>query len=123
MDTKVMPTGRIQIKLRKVSQLFNTLDPSPFRESERALEAEHYIVARALELPIDVPLEIIVHLPSDELSRASSSDIVTAMKDHFELRSRTLVGEMQELFRTGRLLLAVSEGGERCQHLNSSSAS
>ena len=60
MDTTATPTGRIEIKLRKVSQLFNTLDPSPFRESELALEAEDYIVARALELPIDVPIEIIV---------------------------------------------------------------
>ena len=26
--------GRIEMKLRKVSQLFSTLDPSPFRESD-----------------------------------------------------------------------------------------
>jgi hypothetical protein len=32
--------GRIEMKLRKVSQLFNTLDPSPFRESDLALQAE-----------------------------------------------------------------------------------
>ena len=47
MNAMATPTGRIEIKLRKVSQLFNTLDPSPFRESELALEAEDYIVARA----------------------------------------------------------------------------
>lgn len=101
------PTGRIEIKLRKVSQLFNTLDPSPFRESELALEAEDYIVARALELPIDVPIEIIVHLPADELSRASANDIVIAVKDHFDLRSQALTREMRELFKTGRLSLAI----------------
>ncbi|TWI68074.1 hypothetical protein IQ16_04599 [Bradyrhizobium huanghuaihaiense] len=72
-----MPTGRIELKLRKVSQLFNTLDPSPFRESELALDAEDYIVGRAQELPIDAPVAIVIHLPSDELSQASASDIVS----------------------------------------------
>jgi hypothetical protein len=38
--------GRIEMKLRKVSQLFNTLDPSPFRESDLALQTEDYIVSR-----------------------------------------------------------------------------
>ena len=107
MDARATPIGRIEIKLRKLSQLFNTLDPSPFRESELALEAEDYIVGRALELPSDVPIEIIVHLPSDELSRASASDIVVAMKDHFDLRSQALTREMRELFKTGRLSLAI----------------
>ncbi|WP_063614287.1 hypothetical protein [Bradyrhizobium sp. Cp5.3] len=100
-------TGRIEIKLRKVSQLFNTLDPSPFRESELALEAEDYIVARAQELPIDASIAIVIHLPSDELSRASASDIVIAVKDHFDLRSQAMTREMRDLFRNGRFSLAV----------------
>ncbi|MGM4924484.1 hypothetical protein AB8A31_16335 [Tardiphaga sp. 804_B3_N1_9] len=35
------------MKLRKVSQLFDTLDPSPFRETDLALQAEDYtLIAR-----------------------------------------------------------------------------
>jgi hypothetical protein len=105
MNAVAKPTGCIEMKLRKLSQLFNTLDPSPFRESELALEAEDYIVARALELPINVPIEIIVHLPSDELSRVSGND--SAVKDHFEHRSHALTREMRELFKTGRLSLVI----------------
>ena len=63
------------MKLRKVSQLFNTLDPSPFRESDLALQAEDYIVDRALELSSNIPIEIVIHLPSDELLQASANDI------------------------------------------------
>ncbi|OAF16526.1 hypothetical protein [Bradyrhizobium neotropicale] len=107
MDAMATSTGRIEIKLRKVSQLFSTLDPSPFRESELALEAEDYIVARAQELPIDASIAIVIHLPSDELSRASASDIVIAVKDHFDLRSQAMTREMRELFRNGRFSLAV----------------
>lgn len=105
MNAVTKPTGCIEMKLRKLSQLFSTLDPSPFRESELALEAEDYIIARALELPINVPIEIIVHLPSDELSRVSGND--SAVKDHFEHRSHVLTREMRELFKTGRLSLVI----------------
>ena len=37
-------SGIIEMKLRTVSQLFNTLDPAPFRERDLAKEAENYIV-------------------------------------------------------------------------------
>ncbi|MDA9401913.1 hypothetical protein XH79_24750 [Bradyrhizobium sp. CCBAU 45389] len=107
MDAMAMPTGRIELKLRKVSQLFNTLDPSPFRESELALDAEDYIVGRAQELPIDAPIAIVIHLPPDELAQPTASDIVIAVKDHFDLRSQAMTREMRELFKTGRLSLAV----------------
>jgi hypothetical protein len=36
--------GRIVIRLSNPRQLFNTLDPAPFREKELAIEAERYIV-------------------------------------------------------------------------------
>ncbi|MGY8631612.1 hypothetical protein RAD15_03820 [Bradyrhizobium sp. 14AA] len=107
MGAMAMPTGRIELKLRKVSQLFNTLDPSPFRESALAHEAEDYIVARAQEMPIDAPIAIVIHLPSDEFSRASASDIIIAIKDHFDHRSQAMTREMQELFKSGRFSLAV----------------
>ena len=95
------------MKLRKVSQLFNTLDPSPFRESDLALQTEDYIVSRALELPGNIPIEIVIHLPSDELLQASASDIASAIKDYFDLRSRAVSREMGELFKAERLSLVV----------------
>jgi hypothetical protein len=99
--------GRIEIRLRKVSQLFNTLDPSPFRESDLAPQAEDYIIDRALELPVKIPIEIVIHLPSDELLQTSAFDIASAIKGHFELRRQAVSREMGEVFKTGRFSLAV----------------
>jgi hypothetical protein len=95
------------MKLRKVSQLFNTLDPSPFRESDLALQAEDFIVDRALEFPSNIPIEIVIHLPSDELLRAPAFDIASTIKDYFGLRRQAVSREMGELFKTGRLSLVV----------------
>jgi hypothetical protein len=98
---------RIEIKLRRVSQLLRTLDPSPFRESDLALEAEEYLVGRALELPKSINIEIVIYLPADESSQVSSLDIAGAIRNYFDLRSQAVTREMQELFKTGRLSLVI----------------
>lgn len=102
------PTGRIELKLRKVAQLFHTLDPSPFRQSDLASEADEYIVAWAQELPKSTPIEIVIHLPWDEFSQASASDISDAIKGYFRIKSDAVSTEMRELFKTGRLALVVA---------------
>lgn len=101
------PSGLIEIELRQISQLFNTLDPSPFRDSDLALEAADYIVDRARDLPKDVPIEIVIHLPPGELSQASAVDIAGAVKDYFRMRVHATSMELRELFKTGRLSLIV----------------
>src|SRR5580692_8876470 len=105
---RINPTDPIELKLRKTSQLFHTLDPSPFRQSDLSAEAEEYIVAWALELPKNAPLEISIHLPSDEFSQTSASDIADAVKSFFGLRSEAISREMRELFKTGRLSAVVA---------------
>jgi len=102
------PTGRIELKLHKASQLFHTLDPSPFRESDLAPEAEEYIVNSALELPKTAPIEIVIHLPWDEFSQSSASDLAGAIKGYFAHRADAMASEMRELFKTGRLAALVA---------------
>jgi hypothetical protein len=99
--------GLIEMKLRRVSQLLHTLDPSPFRESDLALEAEEYIVGRALELPKGARIEIVIYLPAEEFSQASTLDIADAIRNYFDLRSEAVTREMRELFKTGRLSLVI----------------
>jgi hypothetical protein len=52
------PEGLIKLRLTKVDQLFNSLDPSPFHERDFDADAEEYIVAWARELPGDADLQI-----------------------------------------------------------------
>ena len=105
MPLPIHQPGRIEIKLNHASQLFHKLDPSPFRASELASDVEDYVVDCALELPSKSPIEIVVHLPADEFTRASASDMRSAIRNHFELRNRANSRELRELFKTGRLSL------------------
>lgn len=99
--------GLIEIELRQVAQLFNTLDPSPFRDSDLDPEAEEYIVDSAMDLPKNVPIEIVIHLPPGELSQASAVDISSAVKNYFAIRVRQASAQLHEKLKTGRLSLLI----------------
>lgn len=49
----------VQSELRR---LFNSMDPSPFRNRDLDPSAEEFIVSSSKELPRDAPLGLLVHL-------------------------------------------------------------
>ena len=58
---------KIEINLNRLSQLFNSLDPSPFHERDLDQDAEDYIVGSAEEAPRQHPLRLVIHLPAGQL--------------------------------------------------------
>jgi len=58
--------GTIDIRVQRVDQLFDTLEPSPFSENEKALirDAENHIVDFAGEYGRAGPLRLIIHAPA-----------------------------------------------------------
>lgn len=103
-------TGVIEVRLRAVAQLFNSLDPSPFHERDLDDDAEAYIFGWARELDDDAPIEILIHLPVEEAAKASVQDIATALGNYFAHRADVADGDFKELLRDGRrhLLVGVS---------------
>jgi len=53
-------TNTIEIRLSSIEQLFQTLDPSPFREKDLDNDVENFIVSWARELRTDLPFRIVV---------------------------------------------------------------
>ena len=43
---------RVELNLRDVNQLFNTIDPSPFREKDLDRDAEEFMVSWTREFPL-----------------------------------------------------------------------
>jgi len=99
--------ARIEIGVQRVSQLFNMLDPFPFRERDLDPDAEAFIVEWARELPRNAPIHILVHLPADEAASAEGRGLAEALSHYFATQERTLAAELRELFRIGRLSLAI----------------
>ncbi|MBB6306156.1 hypothetical protein [Xanthobacter tagetidis] len=102
--------GVISIRLTHVSQLFNMLDPFPFRERDLAPEAEEYIAGWAEEMPARAPLAIVVHLPEAEAAGPDAQGLPEAIAHFFDYRRHETARELAQLFRVGRLSLVIGLG-------------
>ncbi len=97
----------IEIRIKSIEQLFNSLDPAPFRERELDREAERHIVSYAREAAADQPLKLVVYLPPATPEPALEKELEAAIGHHFALQAREREAELGELRRLGRKGLAV----------------
>ncbi len=101
------PVGTIELRVEHLSQMFDTLDPFPFAERDLDPEAEAYIVNWARELPRGIPLAIIVQMPSAEAKTPEAKKLPDAIRHYFETRAARKAAEKKDLFRIGRVYLAI----------------
>lgn len=98
----------IEIRVEHVSQLFNMLDPFPFRERDLDPDAEEYIVGWARELPRTRPIHIVVHLPASVAATREAQGLGEAFAHFFNYRGEVTGRELSELLRIGRRALAIA---------------
>ena len=77
----------IEVRVRELGQLFNSLDPSPFHERDLDDDAEAYIVGWARELATPGPFVIFVHLAEAEAEKARRLDVASAITNYFDYRA------------------------------------
>ncbi len=99
--------GVIEVRIKELAQLFNSLDPSPFHERDLDQDAEDYIVGWARELASDARLRLIIHLPEAEAIKARDRDLPKSLANYFGQRAEALARDMRELFRNGRRYLSI----------------
>jgi hypothetical protein len=99
--------GTIEVRIRELVQLFNSLDPSPFHERDLDDDAEAYIVGWARELPANAGLRIVVHLPEAEARKAEERGLATSLANYFDERADAQERDLRELFRNGRRYLSI----------------
>lgn len=97
----------IELKIREIGQLFQSLDPLPFRERDLDAAVEEYVVAWAREQGGARPIRIRVHLPAAEAGREEAGHIADAIRNYFAYRREAAGWELKELFRVGRASLAI----------------
>ena len=95
----------IDIRIQRIDQLFDSLDPSPFHENEKALrrDAENYIVDFAGEHGRAEPLRLIVHAPAS--IKPNTAELTRAVHAHFERAHAQCRRRYQRRMRIGRTLL------------------
>jgi hypothetical protein len=96
----------IELRVRNVSQLFNTLDPFPFRERDLATDAADYIVVRVQDEAPQEPIGISIAVDSG-LEGISASDVQDAIHLWFASKAQAERKAMTSHFRDARLALLI----------------
>ena len=114
-----MPTDdqTIQVRIHELRQLFNSIDPSPFRERDLDPDCEEFIVSWAREMPPDRRLRVDIRVDREQPPAELVADVPSAVRSHFareatlqDLRRRRMVREGRVSLAIGLVLLVVCVG-------------
>lgn len=110
MKAGAAPVHRIELRLREVAQLFNSMDPTPFHHKDLDPDAEEFIESWALEFPPDSRFHITVHV--EQLPPDGDPEVLVteAIHNYFDYKSELARRELKQLLRQGRDSLLIGLG-------------
>jgi hypothetical protein len=97
----------IEVHVAELKQLFNAIDPSPFREKDLDASAEEFIVGWAREAPRDAPLALLVYLDRPAGLPDEAATLRDAVLEFFKHRAQATRQRLRQLFRVGRTSLVI----------------
>ena len=97
----------IEVHVAELKQIFNSLDPTPFRERDLDPRAEEFITGWAREISIDQPLGLLIHVDMKEASGEHIATVKAAVRDYFAERASVTRRQLRLLFRRGRTSLVI----------------
>lgn len=100
----------IEVRVAELRQLFNSIDPSPFRTRDLDPRAEAFIVEWARDLPRDEPLALLVHLGGAGGPDQEATLLGDAIREYFTQRTRDSRRALRALLRRGRISLTIAIG-------------
>lgn len=97
----------IDLNLGSVQQLFNSMDPAPFREKDLEQAAEDYIVSAADDFTLHTPLKLVIHLPRESLAGEQAQSMPQAVHNYFDYRMLVMAHQLRQTLLQGRRALGV----------------
>src|SRR5712672_3313860 len=97
----------IEVHVGELKQLFNAIDPSPFRDRDLDPKAEEFIVGWAKDLPHESSLALVVNLDREAGLPDEAAVLRDAIHEFFRHRAETQRQRLRELLRVGRTSLVI----------------
>ena len=97
----------IEIHVDELKQLFNAIDPSPFREKDLDPKADEFIVSWAKDLPAAASLALLVYLDRPAGVPEEAAILRDAIHEYFSERAIASRRRLRQLFRVGRRSLLI----------------
>jgi hypothetical protein len=102
-----LPIHHLHLKVGKLDELFNSLDPAPFFTQELDAAAEQYIERWARHYPAHSQLHLSVHVKDAPADTAQASKLAQAVRDHFAFRKLRTRDDLADLLWQGRLSMLI----------------
>jgi len=97
----------VDLKLRTITQLYNSFDPSPFHERDLDDDAAEYISEAVGELRgSDPSIKLVIHL-HDRIEADAISKAADAIHNYFAYRARVYRLKLRQQLHIGRISLFV----------------
>jgi len=97
----------IEVHVAELKQLFNEIDPSPFRERDLDADAEEFIVGWAKDAPRKARLALLVHVGQLPDGADAPAILRNAVREFFGHRAEASRRRVRQLFRIGRTSLLI----------------
>ena len=97
----------IEVHVAELKQLFNAIDPSPFREKDLDPNAEEFIVSWARDVSRDAQLALLVYLDRPAGLPEEPGILKDAIRGFFAHRRDSTRQRLRQLFRVGRTSLLI----------------
>jgi hypothetical protein len=97
----------IEVHVGELRQLFDAIDPSPFRDRDLDPKAEEFIVGWAKDLPRGASLALVVDLDREAGLPDEAAVLRDAIHEFFRHRAQTYRQRLRELFQVGRTSLVI----------------
>lgn len=100
----------LEVRVGEVNELFNAIDPAPFRERDLDPKAEEFIVTWAQELRSEGPMTLILRLDHFDQQKDAAVDpavVSEAVRGFFKQRALATRRRLRLLLRRGRTSLLI----------------
>lgn len=97
----------IEVHVSDLRQLFNAIDPSPFRERDLDPNAEEFITDWAKEASPTASFGLAIHLDGPAGVPTEPAELQEAVREFFRHRAEVSRRRMRELLRRGRTSLVI----------------
>jgi hypothetical protein len=97
----------IEVHVAELQQLFNAIDPSPFRERDLDPSAEEFVVGWARDAHRDAPLALRVHVDASAGPPEEPAVVRDAIRKSFGRRSLASTQRLRRLLRVGQTNLLI----------------
>jgi hypothetical protein len=97
----------LELQVGEMKQLFNAMDPAPFRERDLDPQAVTYILDWGREIPPGQPLRLVAHLTREAATPEHAAMLRDAVHAYFRQRAAATRLQLRRLFRVGRVSLLI----------------